>query len=160
VQTLEDALNPGVEPLLQWVNSQLPIASVFITEDMFDGPLTAPNVLTGNDASNMLSGLDGAETLDGRGGSDILVGGKGDDTYLLGRGYGGEAIQENDTKPGTDVGQFLAAVPDRRWPDVAPEPGAKSRRCDGGVCAPAPGQTDLPPDYAAQLNPTIAANWQ
>jgi Ca2+-binding RTX toxin-like protein len=29
-----------------------------------------------------------------------------------------------------------------------------------GFAPPAPGQTDLPPDYAAQLNPTIAANWQ
>jgi hypothetical protein len=25
---------------------------------------------------------------------------------------------------------------------------------------PAPGQTTLPPEYASQLNPVIAANWQ
>ncbi|MCE9660440.1 MAG: hypothetical protein K8R60_18085 [Burkholderiales bacterium] len=59
----------------------------------------------------MLTGGAGNDTLDGAAGPDTLVGATGNDTFVLGRGYGGELIQENDATVGnTDVLSFLAGV--------------------------------------------------
>jgi Ca2+-binding RTX toxin-like protein len=78
---------------------------------------TLANVLTGNSAANTLTGNAGNDTLDGLAGTDILIGGTGNDTYVLGRGYGADTVQENDTTAGnTDLMQFLAAVDiDQLW---------------------------------------------
>lgn len=72
---------------------------------------TLNNVLTGNSANNTLTGSAGNDTLDGGGGADALVGGTGNDSYAIGRGYGADTLQENDTTAGnTDVLQFLSGV--------------------------------------------------
>jgi Ca2+-binding RTX toxin-like protein len=75
------------------------------------------NGLTGNSAANTLTGNAGADRLDGGAGADILAGGTGNDTYVLGRGYGAETVNENDTTAGnTDVMSFLAGVAtDQLW---------------------------------------------
>ncbi|WP_428422561.1 calcium-binding protein [Methylibium sp.] len=72
---------------------------------------TLGNVLTGNSANNTLTGNAGNDTLDGGAGTDTLAGGTGNDSYVLGRGYGADTVQENDTTAGnTDVLQFLSGV--------------------------------------------------
>lgn len=72
---------------------------------------TLGNVLTGNAANNTLTGNAGNDTLDGGAGTDTLAGGTGNDGYVLGRGYGADTLQENDTTAGnTDVLQFLSGV--------------------------------------------------
>ncbi len=78
---------------------------------------TLANVLTGNSANNALTGAAGNDTLDGGAGADTLVGGTGNDTYRLGRGYGADLIQDNDSTAGnTDIAQFLAGVArDQIW---------------------------------------------
>jgi Ca2+-binding RTX toxin-like protein len=72
---------------------------------------TANNVLTGNSGNNVLTGNAGNDTLDGGAGADTLAGGTGNDTYVLGRGYGADIAQENDSTAGnTDLAQFLSGV--------------------------------------------------
>ncbi len=72
---------------------------------------TLGNVLTGNSANNTLTGNAGNDNLNGGAGTDTLAGGTGNDGYVLGRGYGADALQENDTTAGnTDVLQFLSGV--------------------------------------------------
>jgi Ca2+-binding RTX toxin-like protein len=163
---------------------------------------TLDNVLTGNSVSNTLTGAAGNDTLDGGAGADTLAGGTGNDTYRLGRGYGADLIQDNDSTAGnTDVAQFLAGVArDQIWLQhtgndlVASIIGTSDkftvqnwylgsanhveqfRTADGSTlldsnvqnlvnamaafAPPAPGQETLPSNYAAALNPVIAANWQ
>jgi Ca2+-binding RTX toxin-like protein len=162
----------------------------------------ADNVLTGNSVNNTLTGAAGNDTLDGGAGADTLAGGTGNDTYRLGRGYGADLVQENDSTAGnTDVAQFLGGVArDQIWLQrtgndlVASIIGTSDKltvqnwylgsanhveqfkTADGSTlldsnvqnlvnamaafAPPAPGQETLPPDYAAALNPVIAANWQ
>src|SRR5690606_10544944 len=59
----------------------------------------------------------GNDVLDGRGGNDTLKGGTGNDIYILGRGYGSDSIQENDSTAGnTDVASFLEGIAtDQLW---------------------------------------------
>lgn len=78
---------------------------------------TLNNVLTGNSGNNTLTGAAGNDTLDGGAGADILVGGADNDTYKLGRGYGGDTIQENDATAGnSDVLQCLSGIAvDQLW---------------------------------------------
>ena len=72
---------------------------------------TLGNVLTGNSANNTLTGNAGNDNLNGGAGTDTLAGGTGNDGYVLGRGYGADTLQENDTTAGnTDVLQFLSGV--------------------------------------------------
>lgn len=75
------------------------------------------NSLTGNAGANTLTGNDGADTLDGQGGADFLAGGTGDDVYVLGRGYGADAVFENDTTAGnSDLARFMSGVAyDQIW---------------------------------------------
>jgi Ca2+-binding RTX toxin-like protein len=163
---------------------------------------TLNNVLTGNSANNTLTDTAGNDTLDGGAGADTLAGGTGNDTYRVGRGYGADVVQENDSTAGnTDVAQFLAGVSrDQIWFQhtgndlVASIIGTSDKltvqnwylgsanhveqfkTADGSTlldsnvqnlvnamasfAPPAPGQETLPPNYAATLNPVIAANWQ
>ncbi|HET9865761.1 MAG TPA: calcium-binding protein, partial [Nitrospira sp.] len=72
---------------------------------------TLANALTGNSGNNVLTALGGDDTLDGAAGLDTLVGGAGNDKYLLGRGYGGDLVQENDSTAGnTDLARFLTGI--------------------------------------------------
>lgn len=65
------------------------------------------NVLVGNERKNTLTGGAGSDTLDGGAGDDKLIGGIGSDTYILRRGYGADAIAEDDNTAGnTDVARF------------------------------------------------------
>ena len=75
------------------------------------------NRLTGNAGANSLSSGAGNDYLDGKAGNDTLVGGTGNDIYFLGRGYGSDTIQENDTTLGDlDVAKFDAGIAaDQLW---------------------------------------------
>jgi VCBS repeat-containing protein len=159
--------------------------------------------IEGGEGADRITGSAGNDTLDGGADdNDVLAGGTGDDTYLLGRGYGADDIEDNDSTAGnTDIGQFLAGVSaDQIWFQqtgddlVASIVGTSDRftvrnwyldsdnhleefrTADGSTlldsnvqnlvnamaafAPPAPGQETLPSDYAAALNPVIAANWQ
>jgi Ca2+-binding RTX toxin-like protein len=78
---------------------------------------TLANVITGNSAANTLDGGAGADTLDGGAGADTLIGGTGNDIYRMGRGYGADTLQENDTIAGNaDELQFLTGIAaDQLW---------------------------------------------
>lgn len=54
------------------------------------------NTLWGNEGDNTLTGGEGDDALIGGMGQDILVGGAGSDTYRFARGFGADAITEND----------------------------------------------------------------
>ena len=75
------------------------------------------NILTGNSGANHLAAGAGNDTLDGGAGTDLLVGHKGNDTYVLGRGYGSDTAQENDSTTGNhDVLQFMGGIAaDQIW---------------------------------------------
>ena len=75
------------------------------------------NRLTGNTGGNTLNGGAGDDYLDGKAGNDTLIGGTGNDTYFLGRGYGSDAIQENDASAGNlDIAQFDTGIAtDQLW---------------------------------------------
>lgn len=75
------------------------------------------NILIGNTGANTLTGNAGGDTLDGGAGADTLIGGIGDDIYMVGRGYGTDLIQENDSTLGnTDVMQFMTGITmDQIW---------------------------------------------
>ena len=75
------------------------------------------NLILGNSASNTLVGAAGNDTLDGGAGNDTLDGGAGNDTYVLGRGYGSDTAQENDSTTGNrDVLQFMGGIAtDQIW---------------------------------------------
>ena len=66
--------------------------------------------LTGSSAINA-TGNARDNTVTGNSAANVLSGGAGNDTYVLGRGYGADTVQENDTTAGnTDVLQFLSGV--------------------------------------------------
>ncbi len=75
------------------------------------------NVLVGNERKNTLTGGAGNDTLDGGAGDDKLIGGIGSDTYILRRGYGADAIAEDDNTAGnTDVARFADDIAyDQLW---------------------------------------------
>jgi Ca2+-binding RTX toxin-like protein len=77
----------------------------------------ANNVMAGNAGANTLNGGAGNDTLDGAAGVDTLVGGTGNDTYLLGRGYGVDTVQENDSTAGnSDLATFGGGIAtDQLW---------------------------------------------
>lgn len=69
------------------------------------------NRLVGNSGNNTLNGGAGDDVLDGRAGNDVLKGGKGNDIYVFGRGYGSDAVEENDTGLGNaDVASFMDGI--------------------------------------------------
>ena len=69
------------------------------------------NLMKGSTGSNTLTGLAGNDTLDGGAGTDSLLGGLDNDTYIMGRGYGSDTLQDNDSTAGnSDVLQFLSGV--------------------------------------------------
>ncbi|GKT21586.1 putative Ig domain-containing protein [Acidovorax sp. SUPP3334] len=73
------------------------------------------NRLLGNAGANTLTGGAGADYLDGAAGADTLIGGVGSDTYWLGRGYGLDTIQENDTTSGNqDIAKFAGDISSRQ----------------------------------------------
>ncbi|WP_271466428.1 putative Ig domain-containing protein [Paracidovorax valerianellae] len=73
------------------------------------------NRLLGNAGANTLTGGAGADYLDGAAGADTLIGGIGNDTYWLGRGYGFDTIQENDTTSGNqDIAKFGGDISSRQ----------------------------------------------
>ncbi|GKT02447.1 putative Ig domain-containing protein [Acidovorax sp. SUPP3434] len=73
------------------------------------------NRLLGNAGANTLTGGAGADYLDGAAGADTLVGGLGNDTYWLGRGYGLDTIQENDSTSGNqDIAKFASDISSRQ----------------------------------------------
>ncbi|GKS84254.1 putative Ig domain-containing protein [Acidovorax sp. SUPP1855] len=73
------------------------------------------NRLLGNAGANTLTGGAGADYLDGAAGADTLVGGLGNDTYWLGRGYGLDTIQENDSTSGNqDIAKFANDISSRQ----------------------------------------------
>ncbi|WP_245711350.1 putative Ig domain-containing protein [Paracidovorax valerianellae] len=73
------------------------------------------NRLLGNAGANTLTGGAGADYLDGAAGADTLIGGLGNDTYWLGRGYGLDTIQENDSTSGNqDIAKFGSDISSRQ----------------------------------------------
>lgn len=84
--------------------------------DTLTGSSTA-NVLQGGLGNDTINGGVGNDTLDGGADTDSLVGGTGNDTYLLGRGYGSDAVSENDSTAGnTDVALFGSDIAtDQLW---------------------------------------------
>ncbi|MCL2459087.1 MAG: hypothetical protein FWF31_09665, partial [Desulfobulbus sp.] len=75
------------------------------------------DVIYGGDGNDILYGDAGDDILDGGAGNDLLYGGAGDDIYLFGRGYGNDAIVENDATPGnSDTARFLSDIAsDQLW---------------------------------------------
>ncbi|MFA6497917.1 MAG: calcium-binding protein [Desulfurivibrionaceae bacterium] len=163
---------------------------------------TLDNVLIGNSAANTLTGGTGKDTLSGGAGNDTLTGGAGNDTYILGRGYGTDAVVENDATVGNlDMASFLEGITVEQlwfrksgtadlevsiigtadklllksWYTGTQYHVERFRTADGQMLldtgvqslvnamasfsAPALGQSTLPTNYLAALQPVIDAGW-
>jgi Ca2+-binding RTX toxin-like protein len=124
VRTLDDSLQPAVQPLLDWTNGLLPAGSIQITSSMIDSPLgihlspgrsnasqqlsatykatldarryTAPGSSTELELRNILVGEEGNDTLEGGKGDDVLLGGFGEDKYIFKTGDGQDIIVDQD----------------------------------------------------------------
>jgi Ca2+-binding RTX toxin-like protein len=69
------------------------------------------DTLSGGAGNDSLVGDAGNDTLDGGAGTDTLSGGAGNDIYVMARGYGADAVTENDATAGnTDVASFSAGI--------------------------------------------------
>lgn len=124
VETLNESLQPAVQPLIDWINSQLPAGSIQITSSMIDSPLgihlspgrnraseqfsatykaqlnarrySAPGSSTELEIRNILIGEEGNDTLEGGKGDDVLLGGFAEDRYVFKTGDGQDIIFDQD----------------------------------------------------------------